>query len=107
MNPEKMLGYYDEVVAITPADGTRFDAYDSLYVASEGDIKIQPVHGSPVTIPVNVAPVVLPFRVVKVFSTGTTVAAGNIFGLKNKRFIDHRESGQKYDSSVTPHRPGE
>lgn len=95
MLPEKLvMDYYDEVVLITAADGTRFDAYDALYVTAEGSVKLQPIHGAPVTIPVALAPTILPFKTVKVFSTGTSVAAGNIFGLKKKRFQDSRTAGQ-------------
>ena len=90
---------FDEVVSITPSDSTRFDAYDALYVAKECTIKIQVTYGTPVSIPVPIAPQVLPFRVVKVFATGTvaddaSTMVGFIFGCNKKRHIDSREKGQ-------------
>ena len=99
------LEAWDEVVAITASDTEQFDSFDALYISATGNVHFKPIYGVPVIMTIAAAHTVLPFKVIKVYDTSTTVAAGNIFGLRQKRFTDHREAGQVYENSETPHIP--
>jgi hypothetical protein len=64
--------------SITPADGTDLAIYPkALYVGTAGDVKVDMRDGTTVTFTGAIG--VLPIRVKRVYSTGTT--ATNILGL--------------------------
>lgn len=59
--------------AVTPADGSNLTrAARALFVGGAGDIKVDTLGGDTVTFTGVVAGSILPVRILKVYSTGTT-----------------------------------
>lgn len=64
--------------SVTPSDTDAVD-FNGLYIGGAGDIKVDLLNGSTVTLSSALAGTIYPLRVTKVYSTGTT--ATNIVGL--------------------------
>jgi|DEB0MinimDraft_10_1074344.scaffolds.fasta_scaffold58961_1 hypothetical protein len=69
-----------DAFSITPNDGSDLTTSSrAIYIGGSGDLKVTTVANTTVTFSGTVAGSILPIRVKKVFSTGTT--ATNILGL--------------------------
>jgi hypothetical protein len=79
------MGMYDlsaptgDLVAVTPNDSTDIELTRGLYVGSGGAIKVDTQRDQAVTLPGLLTGVVYPFRVTRVYSTGTD--ASDIFAI--------------------------
>ena len=80
-NVERNYGTAEEspatkAAAITPSDSADLaDVSRSIYVGGAGDIKVDMVLGGTVTLVGALAGTVLPIRVSRVYSTGTTATS--------------------------------
>ena len=64
-----------DAAAVTPNDSTTMNATRGLYVGSGGNISVDMMQGGAVTFTAVPTGVILPVRVVKVNSTGTTASS--------------------------------
>jgi hypothetical protein len=67
--------------ALTYSDTTVIENTRALFVGAAGDVKVSMVEGGDVTFKAVAAGSILPIQVTKVWSAGTTVAAGAILAL--------------------------
>ena len=75
MSYEKLLidlSFPSDAAAVVPADGADLPRAGRLFVGGAGAVKVTTIAGTDVIFPGVVAGTVLPVRVKKVFSTGTT-----------------------------------
>lgn len=74
-------GPYERAVAVSPNDSTDLtDVASALYIGGSGNVKVDTVQGDTVTITGALVGTILPLRVRRVWSTGTT--ATNIVALR-------------------------
>lgn len=60
--------------AVTKSDSDTFDATKAVYVGATGDVKVTMFGGMDVTFEAVPTGTVLPIRVTKIFSTGTSAS---------------------------------
>lgn len=65
--------------AITTSDSTAVD-FNGIYIGGAGNVKVDLLDGSTVTLTAVIVGTIYPLRVTKVYATGTT--ATNLVGLK-------------------------
>jgi hypothetical protein len=63
-----------EAGAVTPSDTTNISATRALYVGSSGDVRVQMLDGTVITLTNLAAGILHPLQVIRVYETGTTAA---------------------------------
>jgi hypothetical protein len=80
-NQRSPQGPYTKAVAVTPNDSTDLaDVASALYIGGAGAVKVTTAGGTDVTLSGALVGTILPVRVTRVWSTGTT--ATNIVALR-------------------------
>lgn len=75
-NRDNLMGPALHAAAVTPADGSDMTISSrGLYVGGAGDLKVTMEGGETVTFTAVVAGTMMPIRVRRVFSTGTTATS--------------------------------